>query len=246
MTLKTRGISILNRSQHGAALLLLLSIIAIGTATVLMKIFHQSRIEQRREHSTQVAIAQAKAALVGFAATHGRLPKPAISQNDGHEIQEQCQDEKECTGLLPWITLGVEGTDGWDKRLTYSVVPALTVENFASLLTIPNKVVYTRNGDGKLLYLVGHLQCTVANPCAPAVILSHGRNNFGVTIHGKSQQNLSVGNIDEIRNATSTNQFMHRAATNSSDIPGGEFDDQLSWISIRALYLPMNAAGVLR
>ncbi|WP_348699965.1 hypothetical protein [Duganella fentianensis] len=246
MTLKNRSVNFLNDNQHGAALLLLLSVIALGAAITFVNIFHQSRIEQRRERSTQIAIAQAKAALVGFAVIHGRLPKPAISQFDGREIQEQCLDENQCTGLIPWVTLGVDGFDGWDKRLAYSVVPELTVANFPSLTVIPNKVVFTRNSDGKPIYIVGHPKCTVANPCAPAVVLSHGRNNFGFNLSGISLPNLSERNVDEIKNATGTNQFILRSATNSSNSPGGSYDDQLGWVSIRALYLPMNAAGVLR
>jgi hypothetical protein len=233
------------RRQSGAALLLLLAIAGVGAASVLINVFTKFSANLRREHITQMAMAQANDALVGFAITHGRLPRPAISATDGRENPEPCADEASCTGLLPWIALGVSDIDGWNKHLRYSVVPGLTVAPFESLLVIPNKVVLQRGSGGNLSYAFGRDNCTVADPCAPAVIFSYGNRNLGISENNIAQPNTASGNVDEIYNDTATNRFIQRPATVAQDVPGGEFDDQISWLSLRTLYLGMNAAGVL-
>jgi hypothetical protein len=234
------------RRQSGTALLLLLIVAGLGAASVLMGAFPKQNADQRRAEATGLAMARAQQALVGFAITHGRLPRPAISATDGNENPEPCTDERSCTGLLPWVTLGVSDIDGWDKHLRYSVVPGLTVAQFDSLQVIPDKIVLRRDNNGQLSYALGRDRCTVADPCAPAVIFSYGKRNLGISENNIPQPNMASGNLDEVYNDTATNRFIQRPATVAQDAPGGEFDDQVSWVSLRSLYLGMNAAAVLR
>jgi len=95
--------------QRGAALLLLLVVGSVAAASLLISAFSRSNVEQVRERRTIAALGRATDALVGFAATHGRLPRPAISAIDGRERAEPCSGEEDCSGFLPWVDLGVDG-----------------------------------------------------------------------------------------------------------------------------------------
>jgi type II secretory pathway pseudopilin PulG len=106
--------------QHGAALLIMLVILVVGAAAVLVSSLNSSALKINRDKITADALAQAKEALIGFAATYrdthpssgsvydkmfGYLPCPAI---DGNGVAGNC-GAKDVTliGLLPWKTLGL-------------------------------------------------------------------------------------------------------------------------------------------
>lgn len=232
-------------SERGAALLILLALAGIGAASLLVSALGHSGLEQRRERRTVLLLGQATDALVGFATQQGRLPRPAISAADGRERQEPCTSEASCTGLLPWVTLGIEGADAWGKRLRYSVTPAYTVVPVMRVSTVATKTVQTRTPDGALRYLAGQETCNLAVQCAPLVVLSHGRNNFGVTVQGVTQPNTAQGNLDEQLNAEGDVHFIGRAAGTDATQPGGEFDDLVSTIPLAYLYQQMGAARKL-
>ena len=231
--------------QRGAALLLLLMLAGIGAATLLVSALGRNGLEARRQQLTVRRLGQANDALLGYASAYGRLPRPAVSATDGNEREQPCDSEDSCTGLLPWVTLGIDGNDAWGKRLRYSVVPEYTRSPLRRLSAIATKTVQTRASDGLLYYLVGQDPCTLAAPCAPAVVLSHGKNNFGVSAQGVPQPNTGSANVDELINAVGTVHFVSRAATDDVHAPGGAFDDQVAVLSLSQLYKLMNTAHKL-
>jgi hypothetical protein len=190
-------------------------------------------------------MAQAKDALIGYALTHGRLPRPARSATDGRESPLPCAAEADCTGFLPWVDLGVSGSDSWGKLLRYSVAPVYTRAPIVVNQAIADKRVSRRNSDGTPVYLVGQALCTLAAPCAPAVILSNGRRNLGTSAQGVAQANGASGNLDELQNNGGSNNFISRPATDDPQTPGGEFDDLVTWIPQKLFYLRLTAAGQL-
>lgn len=231
------------RRQSGAALLVMLSLLAIGASALFLKVYDDKQSERMRRQQSQRAVTEAREALIGFALSHGRLPRPAISALDGHESEFPCENERSCTGVLPWVTLGVTGSDSWSKRLRYSVVPAFTVGPIHRKTAVADKVVVGRDSSGQLLYLYGHYACTTLRPCAPAVVFSQGRRNLGIRENGVHQPNIERGNIDEITNENATRNFVSRPSTDEMATVGGEFDDFLSWITIKTLYDAMTTAG---
>lgn len=233
------------RRQRGAALLVLLAIGALGAGAILIGMFRHSDPAARRERQTRQTLAEAREALLGFAMTQGRLPRPAISVTDGRENPAPCADERSCTGLLPWVTLGVSDIDGWSKHLRYSVTPAFTSAPLDPLLVVPDKVVLGRAPNGELSYVQGQPQCAVITPCLPVVLLSFGKRNFGLSTEGIAQANNGVGNDDEATNDSVSNRFIARAATADPAAAGGEFDDAVLWIPVKRLYTAMNSAGNL-
>lgn len=231
--------------QRGAALLIMVMLLGLGGAMVLMSALSGPAAERQRALRTVDALAQASEALVGFAAVHGRLPRPAISSTDGNETGQPCDTEESCTGYLPWVTLGVGGVDAWGHLLRYSVTPAYSKAPLLRISAIATKTVQTRDSHGLLYYQAGQDVCDAGAQCLPAVVLSHGKQNFGRDATGLAQPNQGQGNIDEQRNAASARQFISRVASADPAQAGGDFDDQLTTISLAILYKRMGAAGTL-
>lgn len=232
--------------QSGAALIILLVLI-LGGATLLMRFAERLHIDQRREHVTQLRLAAARDALQGYAVSHGRLPRPATSSTDGKETDAPCATDADCTGYIPWVTLGIDGVDGWWHLLRYSVTPALTGSSVQRDV-VPNRTILRRLPNGQLVYVVGQDECSIALLCAPAIVFSTGKNNFGVSPHGLAQiQNGANGfNIDELHNVTASREYISREKTQESAAVGGDFDDLVMWVDAGRLLSSMDRAFQLR
>ncbi|MEC5160287.1 MULTISPECIES: hypothetical protein [unclassified Janthinobacterium] len=228
--------------QRGAALLLLLSVLGLGLATLLINALGNNTQQAARERRTLATLARANDALVGFAATYGRLPRPARSALDGRENLLDCEGEQDCAGFLPWVTLAVDGADSWGKLLRYSVAPGLTRAPVQSGVVMVGKTVRARTPDGKFYYLGGQSVCAPRTPCLPFVLLSSGRNNLGTGVTGVAQANAARGNVDELANQAASAHFIARVSSADPAQPGGEFDDIVTWVPLQRLYQRMRAA----
>lgn len=243
----------LHRKKSGFTLVELaiaLIIVTLLTTGLLMSLGTQRELIKVRE--TEKILADAQEALIGFAMTNGRLPRPAVSAIDGTE-QANCVDESACTGFLPWQALGVQGVDSWGKRLRYSVTPTFTTDipRF-SLSTFGTKKIRGRDDTGNFIYLFGQAaNCAIDKPCAPAVIFSHGQNRLGTTIDGTPLAGGTATSLDEISNNTGSTGpsagtiYISRTFTENTAVTGGEFDDLVTWLSPNILYNRMIAAGKL-
>lgn len=200
-----------------------------------------AQIDQRNYNQTKQQIDEIREALIGFAVTNGRLPRPATSLADGAENPVICPDNATCTGFIPWTTLGLKKTDAWNKMIRYSVTREYANVAFA-LTTNGNKKVKTRDSAGAVSYLIGNAgSCSPS--CAPAVIYSSGKNNWGVTENGTLIGDGSATNADEDANEIATTEFFSR---DQSNVPvGGEFDDIVTWIPTYVLMNRMISAGRL-
>lgn len=230
---------------RGAALLLLVVVMGVGAAALLISALSHSSLEARRDQRTLLALAQARDALVGYAIMYGRLPLPARSATDGREREQPCASEANCSGFLPWATLGVSGTDAWGKLLRYSVTPEFSRQPLTLATAVATKTVQSRDGQGRLFYVAGFPRCTLRERCSPAVVYSHGKNNFGTTELGLAQANAARDNLDEQQNDATAVNFISRAASDDPASVGGVYDDLVSAISLPLLYNRMNFAGQL-
>ena len=203
-----------------------------------------AQIEQRNYNETQRQLNEIREALLGFAVTRGRLPRPATSLADGSENPVDCASEADCTGYIPWTTLGVKKTDAWNKMIRYSVTPVYAKNGVPFKLSDDgSKKVQTRDSAGITSYLIGAAGACASSPCAPAVILSFGRNNWGTMADGTAIADGSTTNVDEDVNAAATTVFFSR---DPSRVPnGGEFDDIVAWLPPHVLFNRMIAAGKL-
>ena len=222
-------------------LTIVLVIVALLIGGMLLPLAIQKDIQNTAE--TQRQLGEIKEALLGFALANGRLPRPATSLTDGAENPALCADDAACTGHLPWTSLGVKKTDAWNKMIRYSATPAYANAPFA-LTTVGSKKVQTRDAAGAASYLIGGAgACSLTSPCAPAVVYSAGKNNWGVAEDGTALPDESANNGDEDANAIASAVFFARER--STVASGGEFDDQVSWISPNLLLSRMISAGRL-
>ncbi|MBM3342256.1 MAG: prepilin-type cleavage/methylation domain-containing protein [Betaproteobacteria bacterium] len=222
-------------------------IIALLLGAVLVPLVTQ--IEQRQIAETQKAMDDIREALLGFAAANRYLPCPAVSATNGLEDRAAgaCTAGKR-QGFLPWETLGVPRLDAWGRLYRYSVTPNFTLEPPFSFTgtTGPDITIRTRNAAGTLV----NLTPAPSNQIVPVVVISHGKNGYGGSNADGIAQALPGGwpanNTDENTNANGTISFVSRSAQAAGAAgAGGEFDDQVLWISRWVLLSRMVAAGKL-
>jgi len=122
----------LQRSQSGVALLLFLFLtLGIG-ATLLLSAANASRQRLNQDTNTQIALRQAKEALIAWSVTHkttpGWLPCPEDTSLIGTATEGRALTSCSNTGILigriPWRTLGlVNPTDATGETLWYILSP---------------------------------------------------------------------------------------------------------------------------
>lgn len=226
-----------------AVVLLILGLVAGAGLTVL-----SAQLDQQRIKDTQRILDEAREALIGFAVVNGRLPRPATSAVIGVENPAICASDAACTGLIPWATLGTTKTDAWGKIVRYSVTPAFANAAFA-LNTVATKRVQTRDATaGALVFIAGQAGCSLASPCVPAVVYSHGKERWGTTDAGVAVPDGSTTNTDEDTNQTgdaSGDLFIQRGPVAQTTALGGEFDDSVIWLTPGILFNRMVQAGRL-
>ena len=113
------------RKQYGAALMVMLVIMIVGTAVILVSSLASSAIKIERDKTTANALAQAKEALIGRALADGNRPGslPCPDTDDDGSAEPLSGDEcPNYTGRLPWRTLRLPDLrDGAGERLWYAL-----------------------------------------------------------------------------------------------------------------------------
>lgn len=233
----------LNSRLHGFTLVelsIVLLIISLLASGLMMTV--SAQMEQRYRSETQQSLAEAREALLGFAATHSatNTGKPYLPcpNSDGTGTEGPRGASGQCTqaeGMLPWSDLGVARQDSWNNRLRYRVAQSYTDRN--------NGFNFTPSAptDGVLRICE---QATCSSTLAtniPALILSHGPNGLGAT-NLANLANPSPASADEKENTDGDTDFVWHTPT-----PAGpdEFDDVVIWLSPNTLYNRLIAAGRL-
>ncbi len=225
-------------------MLLMLAVVGLGAASLLMSGIGKTDTRSGPDKRSRAALAQAREALIGFAAINGRLPRPALDDGGGREFDGRCDTEERCSGLLPWVTLGLAPGDGWGKLLRYSVTPAMSAAPIQPTVVFGTKSVLTRR-DGRMVRQVGAPVCSMETQCGAAVVFSYGREHGGISVQGVRQPDTSTTNVDERFNALAVNTFIERPLSGDPLAPGGEFDDQLVLLPVGILFNRMSLARSL-
>jgi len=173
---------------------------------------------------------EARDAILGYAASTGRLPCPATAGSAGLSAPNTASTS--CTlahGFIPGRTLGLTGPvdsdnlplDRWLNPLRYSLTTSGggAYSDNITLSLIPDFQICSEN--------------TCANPIADnvvAVIFSQGNDGDGTT------------SPDQLENTDGDTVFVLRTITEAT---GSEFDDELLWISPNVLTLQLVRAGQL-
>jgi hypothetical protein len=201
---------------------------------MLMPLAAQQDIRARNE--TERVLDEIREALLGFAAANGRLPRPAISAGEGTE-RASCTTTvpDDCSGFVPWATLGTAKLDGWNKLIRYSVTPAYA-NGAITLTSVANRKVSTRDAAGSPSVLASQV---------PAVIFSQGKSRWGFNDAGTElTDGGSTTNVDEDANHAGPIDYFSRLPSDATS-GGGEFDDVVVWLPTNLLVNRMIAAGRL-
>lgn len=223
-------------------LAVVVAVVALLLGTLLVPLTTQ--VAQRNISQTQKQLDEIREAVLGYAIVNGRLPRPATSETDGNE-RATCADARDCTGFLPWATLGLPRADVWGKLFRYSVVPQYANATFDFATSATLKTVQTHIPSSSTpVNLATNLV---------AVVISYGPNNWGRTEAGTDIVDASATNVDEDTNdakfhcsvAANCTDFISRPMSASATAAGGEFDDLLVWVPQTILFNRMVAAGKL-
>ena len=218
------------------------------------------QIEQRNYADTQKRIEYAREELLGFAIANGRLPCPASSASAADEAFSSgftCSNSYD--GFLPAKALGIQqvdssgyAIDAYNSRIRYALAPTITgtgctdtpSTNFSSSLNL--------RASGLQCLPTALLIC-MSSQAASFSSSSCGTNNNLVNANtvvaiifstGKNSVSGGATRYDEIANTDGNATFVYHTPTPST-ASGGEFDDQMVWISAGLLYGRMVSAGVL-
>lgn len=253
----------LSRSQSGFSLIeLALGLVIVATLMSALLVPLATQIDQRRTTETDRLLEQAREALLGFAAGHGRLPCPATAASNGQEAADvgtgTCTTHR---GFLPAVTLGLSPVDGAGfqtdafggdaNRLRYAVSEAVKPPTANKLFTVNNGLRGTDATTQIAASSAGNLRIcslpsTTLTTCDGAGNVTLAADNVVAVIFsvGKSAsiRGPSAGEAENT-DATAANRIFVSQPYNER--AGAEFDDQIIWISTNVLISRLAAAGQL-
>lgn len=222
-----------------------------------------AHVQLRRQEEARRQLDEAKDALLGFAAAHGRLPCPATVDSRGMESFAAGGDASNgnCAafhdGYLPAATLGLapldaEGfaRDPWASvrnRIRYAVFGAGSVVNGVSnpLTRTGGMQAATLDGLGAAphyLYICSTGAAANGSGCGPAANQLTRRAAFLLLCLGPNAGAEPAPGSDEARNLDGDDVFVSREASLARD---NAFDDVLDWVPIHLLIHRQLVAGRL-
>lgn len=198
-------------AQRGYTLMMVLVMIALVTGTLAVTLLSSFGTKLRSDRVTEQALAQAKEALIAYAAADpnrpGELPCPDTNNNGQIDVGVDTSGSNcaALVGRLPWVTLGLPDLrDGSGERLWYALS-----NNFHANGSVP------LNSDTP-----GQLAVTGITPDSNVVAIVFAP---GPAINSLAQSRTSanantVSNYLEGTNATSTTSFVTgNASANFND-----------------------------
>lgn len=252
------------KSQRGfslvelAIVLLIMGLVLGGLAMPLATQRENARVKDGLEQLESI-----RDSVEGFALVNGFLPCPATPASDGYadSIGGSCTVQH---GFVPATTLDVGGVrnddnlllNPWGSPVRYSVTASDADANGSWDFTTPGELqsvtmpvlapdlVVCSTASGASATACANANVTLSDR-SPAVVYSLGKDwtsfsspdqleNVGSTLGGGASGRSYPVAADDV--------FVARGR---SDMSGGEFDDQLLWVSANALYRSLVEAGRL-
>lgn len=218
-----------------------------------------AQTEQRNIEETRTRLEAARELILAFAIVNGRLPCPATAASAGAEAFTGANCTSPYGGFLPATSIGFQitdaagfGLDAWQNRIRYAVssnavaltgcAGSSTQPHFTNALNLrtngitcqPNDLVICRQSPAVVTATVCDAGTSVTNQSiVVAIAFSTGKN--GAT---------GGTGINEARNLDNNALFVIRTR-DPVGAAGGEFDDQMTWITVGELYGKLIAAGLL-
>jgi len=235
------------------------AIISLLLATAMYTLSAQT--EQRNLEETRRRLDAARELVLAFAIVNGRLPCPASTTTGATAGFEAPAGGGTCTapgpygGWLPARTIGFQvtdaagnATDAWGNAIRYVVtgtaptcVTAPVTPHFTNAANLrtngiscqPNDLVVCQSATGITATACGTAAPVTNQSTLVAIVFSTGKN--GAT---------GGGGIDEAANVNGDRVFVWHTPTPAGAV-NGEFDDQMTWITVGELYGRLIAAGLL-
>lgn len=247
--------------QGGALIILMLLLVLAGTAALLTSL-DSSDVKIERERKTAIALAEAKAALIGYATIHqrpGTLPCPDTN-NDGTTDTNGNVSCYSNIGRLPWKSLGLgDIRDGNGDRIWYSLS-----SNFAA---VPSGLIINSDDTVGLLNVCPEIGCGDASPIPPvpnaplpifnqqvAIVFSSGGVLAGQSrVEGVDPEPNPAMNVDDDKKSSNfldaivagANQFNNATGSNNGNdfilgVATSTFNDRLLAISTNEIFDNVN------
>jgi hypothetical protein len=226
--------------QRGQAMLLTVLLLGVGISAVIYTLVTPAKIQIETDNKTALALAQAKDALIGRAATDdnrpGSLPCPDLTTNiPGTNVPNDGIADllvgNECpsyVGRLPWRTLGLgDLRDGSGERLWYALSRNFRDDNSAQPINSGTVATLTVTG-------------TIPASNVIAIVFSPGANRPNQT-RAAVDANTAANYLDEENAVAGTTTFHTKTASDT-------FNDRLLPITRESLFpvVEMRVARELR
>ena len=232
--------------------LVIVALLASGLAVPLA-----AQVQMRRHEETRRALEEARDALLGFVAAHGRLPCPATAESLGLESFAPGGDSSNgaCAnfhaGFFPGAALGLASLDaqgflrdGWGgerNRVRYAVHGA-AINSISHPLTRANGLqMATLEGVGAAphyLFVCAAGTGATAGGCGPASNQLTRRAAFVLLSTGANGSLEPAAGTDEAKNLDGDVSFVAREAA-------ADFDDLVLWGAIHLVVNRMVVVGRL-
>lgn len=166
--------------QHGAALLVMLIILITGGAYLLVSQLNRASGRSEADRQTSEALAMAKEALIGRAASDdnrpGEMPCPDVDNDGQLTIGIDWGGGGVCTSLLgrlPWRTLDLPDLrDGHGERLWYAVSPDFRANAAAQLNSDRNGQITVRDPAGTVVLNGANQSAAIAVVFSPGPVIT--------------------------------------------------------------------------
>jgi len=191
----------------------IVSLLLVGALSAL-----RIQTERSRFADARTALEESKAALLAFSSANRRLPCPADPEASAADFgKESCSPAKE-RGLIPWKTLGIQGTDPWGQYLSYQVVQTFTTSGWTKSSSTSLSILDTTSAG----------TTAVDEGAVAFAVWSHGPNGHEA-INAQGVQQAAATDDDErsnAPNATPAPKYKVIIRAHSDN-----FDDQGIWVS---------------
>ncbi len=241
-----------------AVAMLVVTILLAGLAVPVA-----AQLQARRQDDARRQMDEAREALLGFAAAHGRLPCPASAASRGEESFAAGGDSTNgnCSnfydGFLPAATLGLSPLDPqgylrdpWDgpaNRVRYAVFgDGTAINGVANALTRANGMqAATLTGLANAphyIYICSTGAAASRAGCGPATNQLTFRAAFVLLSLGPNGGATPPPGSDEARNVSGDPVFVHHEA-----VMGGNaaYDDVIQWVPVHLVVHRLLTAGRL-
>jgi prepilin-type N-terminal cleavage/methylation domain-containing protein len=228
------------------------AIVALLLAAGLYTLAAQTDVRNFEE--TRRRLEMARELLLAFALVNGRLPCPATASGaEAMTTPPNC--DATYGGFLPAQAIGFQIVDGngfaidaWGNRIRYAVSStaptcaiAPTTPHFTNAANLRANGISCQPND---LVVCNSASVITATTCGTATPVTNQTTLVALLFStGKNGVSGSAG-IDEAANVNGDRVFVWHTPT-PAGFANGEFDDQMTWITVGELYSKLIAANLL-